>query len=71
VAFAAWRFLLANVVPPVTLVAATGIVVAGLLGALLWLHHTDAENAGRAYVPARIEDGRIIPGHAASGEAKP
>jgi hypothetical protein len=65
VAFAAWRFLLASVVPPLTVVAATAVVTTGLLGALLWLHHTEAENAGHAYVPARIENGRIIPGHAA------
>ena len=64
-AFAAWRFLLASVVPPLMLVVATAIIIAGLLGALLWLHYREAENAGHAYVPARIENGRIIPGHAA------
>ncbi len=39
--------------------------VAIMLGLLIYLRSFDADDAGRAYVPARMEDGRVVPGHAA------
>lgn len=64
-AFAAWRLLLASIIPPATLVAATAAFALILLGWLLWTHQTESRDADRAYVPAQWQDGRIIPGHAA------
>jgi hypothetical protein len=64
-AFVAWRLFLAGAIPPAPVIAATAAFTILLLGVLIWLHQNDARNAGRAYIPAQLTDGRIIPGHAA------
>ena len=64
--FAAWRMLFPSPTPPLWLVGGlAGFVLLMLLG-LLWAHHLDATDAHEAYVPAALQDGRIVPGHAAS-----
>jgi hypothetical protein len=62
--FAAWRFLPASVLPPASVAWAGSLVAVALLATLLWLHHSDARNAGHRYVPAEIRDGRLVPAHA-------
>lgn len=63
--FAVWRMLLPSPTPPPWLVSGlAGFVLLMLLG-LLWVRHQDATDAHEAYVPATLENGRIIPGHAA------
>ncbi len=39
--------------------------VVTMIGLLLLLRRFDAGDAHRTYVPARLEDGRVVPGHAA------
>ena len=51
--------------PPVRLVVGAACVLALLAGALIWLSQDDALPPGAAYEPARLEDGKIVSGHAA------
>jgi hypothetical protein len=37
-----------------------GGFVAVMLAALLWIWHADAGDAGIRYVPARVQDGRVV-----------
>ena len=55
----------ARILPPWVLPVFT-VAVLVMLGLLLLLRSYDAGDAGKAYVPARLEDGRVIPGHAAA-----
>jgi hypothetical protein len=65
VAFAAWRLLFPSAgLTPRMLYGTAGFVLL-MLAALFWLHQQDAADAGRVYVPAALQDGRIVPGHAA------
>ena len=50
-------------VPSVAFLAWTLGFVAVLAAALIWLASYDTLGPGERYVPARIEDGRIVPGH--------
>jgi len=62
--FALWR-LAGPVLPPIMLWVAIG-VVAILAGTAAW-HMREARFAkGVAYVPPHIENGRIVPAHAAA-----
>jgi peptidoglycan/LPS O-acetylase OafA/YrhL len=60
--FLAWRLTLPVRGPslPQIVVIVTAVVI--MLGALVWLQHEDAKPPGAAYVPAHLQDGRIIPG---------
>jgi hypothetical protein len=61
VSFAAWRLLFPSPLPPLWLMyGLTGFVALMLLG-LLWSRHLDAGDAGEAYIPARLIDGRVTP----------
>jgi hypothetical protein len=64
VVFAAWR-MTATVSggPSPRLIAASAALLVLLLAALLWFHREGALPPGTAYVPATIQDGRIVPGH--------
>jgi hypothetical protein len=63
VVFVAWRLLAPAAGPPTILViAVTGTVVA-MGGLLLLLRYQDAAPPGAGYVPAQLEDGRILPSH--------
>ncbi|HSU05575.1 MAG TPA: DUF6111 family protein [Acetobacteraceae bacterium] len=65
--FAAWRFALARGLRsgPVVATAAGALVL--MIGVLMWFAADRALPRNGAYVPARLEDGRIVPGHAAAG----
>jgi len=63
--FAAWRLMIPLAVPSSRIVAASAALVALLLGALLWFHQEGALPPGAAYVPATLQDGRVVPAHGA------
>jgi hypothetical protein len=62
--FAAWRLLFPAPSPPLWMVCWCGGFVLLMLGSLLWQHQIEASDARKAYVPALMQDGRVIPGHA-------
>ena len=69
-AFFAWRLLFPDRDLSRGTVAA---MVGGLLlmiGALIWVHERDAEPPHSAYLPARIENGRIVPAGEAAREGR-
>ena len=65
VAFAIWRFMALEDGPPVRVVVGAACVLAVLAAMLVWLSQDDALPPGAKYAPPRLEDGRIIAGHAA------
>ena len=65
VAFAVWRFMAIEGGPPVSLVVGVACILALLASMLLWLSREDALPPGVNYEPARLEDGKIVSGHAA------
>jgi hypothetical protein len=63
VVFVVWRLMAPTAELPKVLVIAvtvTAIVMAGLLSGF-W--YEEAEPPGTGYVPAELQDGRIVPGH--------
>lgn len=66
VAFAAWRLWFPSPLPPAGLIYALTAFVVLMLAALLWTSHIEAQDAHKAYIPAVMRDGRIIPGHPAA-----
>jgi hypothetical protein len=65
VAFAVWRFMAIEGGPPVSLVVGVACVLAVLASALIWLSRENALPPGAGYEPPRLEDGKIVAGHAA------
>ncbi|HEY7576961.1 MAG TPA: DUF6111 family protein [Acetobacteraceae bacterium] len=65
VLFVVWRFMAAESGPPARVVAIAACVLALLAGALIWLSQDDALPPGATYEPARLQDGKIVSGHAA------
>jgi Family of unknown function (DUF6111) len=63
VIFAAWRMTTPTAGPSTRVVAASAAVLVVLLAALLWLHREGSLPSGTAYVPATLQDGRIVPAH--------
>jgi hypothetical protein len=63
--FIAWRLLFPSPHPPLWLLSALAVFVVVMLSALLWLRHIDAGDAGVAYVPAQLQDGRVLKAHPA------
>jgi hypothetical protein len=62
-AFVAWRMLDATGGPSNLMLAAAGVALLLIAGMLFWL--VDTEGLRNApYVPAALQDGRIVPGHA-------
>jgi hypothetical protein len=47
------------------LVGTAVVAVAVLAAALVWFAAHDTLGPGQAYVPARLQGGEIVPGHAA------
>ena len=66
--YAAWRIAAARAQPAV-LWAAVG-AVALLAAGTIWFGLSRRLERGETYVPARIEDGRIVPGHGVPGDAR-
>ena len=62
--FAVWRAVGTAGGPSVPVVVAAACVLAVLAGALVWLSLHEALPPGTAYAPARLEDGKIVSGHA-------
>lgn len=63
--FALWRVMAYAGWPSPRIVATSCGLLVLLLAALLWFHHEGALPSGSAYVPAQLQNGRIIPGHGA------
>jgi hypothetical protein len=62
VVFVAWRLLApATAGPPRVLVIAVTVAVVAMAGLLLVLWYEEAEPPGVGYVPARLENGRVVP----------
>ena len=59
--FVAWRVMAPTSGPPKVLVIGMSVAVAAMAVLLLVLWYQEAEPAGTEYVPARQEDGRIVP----------
>ena len=66
VVFAIWRFAALEAAASVRVVVGAACVLAVLAGLLIWLSEEDALPSGARYEPARIQNGRVISGHAAS-----
>jgi Family of unknown function (DUF6111) len=67
VVFAAWRMTAAvGGGPSPRVIAASAALVALLFAALLWFHREGALPPDTAYVPATLQDGRIVPAHGAA-----
>jgi len=62
--FVAWRLGGSGAPSPTLLGAALGVMLL-LAASLVWFGSYDTLGPGQAYVPARVQDGRIVPGHAA------
>jgi hypothetical protein len=65
VIFALWRLASPAAGPPMRVVAASAALLVMLIAALLWFHQQGAVPSGSAYVPATLQDGRIVPAHGA------
>jgi Family of unknown function (DUF6111) len=65
IVFAAWRMTspLADLSP--RLITASAALLVLLLVTLLWLHQEGAVPPGQVYVPATLQDGRVVPAHGA------
>jgi hypothetical protein len=66
VLFVVWRFMAVEGGPSIRAVAVAACVLAFLAGVLIWLSQDDALPPGATYEPARLQDGKIVSGHAAS-----
>jgi hypothetical protein len=64
-AFALWRLLASGGGPTPALVGAAAGALVLIAAALFWLTSHNALGPGEAYVPAQMQNGRIVPGHAA------
>jgi hypothetical protein len=65
VAFLVWWLSASAGGPSWPLLIGTGCVLVLLVGVLVWLSRENALPPNAAYVPAELQDGRIVPGHAA------
>ena len=64
-AYITWRYLVRRGVPNPsrqTLIA-LAVMVAVLGAGLVWTSLTERAPEGTRYVPARLENGRVVPGH--------
>lgn len=60
-AFVIWRRVIGTLRLPAWFVGGAAAVVLALLATLLWSRHRTAGDADRAYIPAIMQNGRIIP----------
>jgi Family of unknown function (DUF6111) len=63
--FGAWRFAVARGIPSTAMVAVAAGVLMVMFGVLLWFSQEGALRRDVSYVPAQLQDGRIVPGHGA------
>ncbi len=61
VLFIVWRVMGPRTPPWAVWLALVAVVM--LAGGAFWYGVTERVPAGESYVPARIEDGKIVPGH--------
>ncbi len=64
-AFIAWRLSVGIGGPPISLLIGFACALALLAGLLVWMSQERVLPPGTTYVPAQLQDGRIVPGHAA------
>lgn len=65
--FVIWRLMAAEKSGlSLRIVVGAACVLVALAGILVWLSEDAALPPGASYAPAHYQDGRIIPGHAAS-----
>jgi hypothetical protein len=64
-AFLAWRLLDATGGPSNQLLISAAVAICVLAVILFWLVDTEGLRRGAVYVPAALEDGRVVQGHAA------
>ena len=64
--FAIWRFTAKERGPSVHIIVGAACVLAVLAGVLVWLSQEDSLPPGASYEPPRLQDGKVIAGHAAS-----
>jgi hypothetical protein len=69
VVFVAWRMLAPSAGPPKVLVIAVTASVTLMAGLLLVLWYKEASPPGALYVPARVENGRVVPSQVERGVA--
>ena len=62
--FVVWRLTLARGGPPFALVFAAGCVLVVFAAALIWFGIEHALPPDETYVPARLQGGQVLPGHA-------
>ncbi len=62
--FGVWRFAAARGIPSGATVAAAAGALVIVLGVLLWFSQEGAMPGDATYVPAHLQDGHIVPGHA-------
>ncbi len=65
IVFAVWRFMAVEGGPPVRIVVGMACVLVLVAGALIWLSRDEALPPGVSYEPARLQDGKVVSGHAA------
>ena len=63
--FLVWRFRALEDGPSLRVVVSAACILAVLAGALVWLSQEHALPPGTSYEPARLQDGKVISGHAA------
>jgi hypothetical protein len=68
--YAAWR-LAAAAARTALVFGAIAAALAVFAAGMIWLDVSRRLAPSQAYVPARIVDGQIVPGHAAGGSARP
>lgn len=66
VAFGAWWLLANDGGPSPAMIGVTAGAVLLLAAALVWFGTHETIGVGKAYVPARLQNGEIVPGHAAA-----
>jgi hypothetical protein len=65
VIFAVWRFMATEGAPSLSVVIAATLTLLAMAALLVWLSQKDALPPGADYEPARMENGKVVSGHAA------
>jgi Family of unknown function (DUF6111) len=65
-ALAIWRLSLPRGGPSLSVVVGCAVAVLLLAVGLIWFERERRMGPGTIYQPARLENGRIVPGHAAT-----